>query len=68
MFGWICRFVVTANGLAAAYSLVQVMRCVLGMIRGNVLFSKPLAWAIFSGDQVYFDCSDFKILSCYLVI
>ncbi|KAL2245019.1 CASP-like protein 2B1 [Sesamum indicum] len=45
-------FLVIANGLAAAYSLVQVLRCVLSMIRGTVLFSKPLAWAIFSGDQV----------------
>ncbi|KAG8365345.1 hypothetical protein BUALT_Bualt18G0095000 [Buddleja alternifolia] len=43
---------VIANGLTAAYSLVQVLRCVLSMIRGSVLFSKPLAWAIFSGDQV----------------
>ncbi|XP_071725155.1 CASP-like protein 2B1 [Rutidosis leptorrhynchoides] len=45
-------FLVIANGIAAAYSLVQVVRCVVGMIRGNVLFNKPLAWAIFSGDQV----------------
>ncbi|KAI3456565.1 hypothetical protein Pfo_013228 [Paulownia fortunei] len=45
-------FLVIANGLAAAYSLVQVLRCVLSMIRGTVLFNKPLAWAIFSGDQV----------------
>ncbi|XP_073028679.1 CASP-like protein 2B1 [Primulina eburnea] len=45
-------FLVVADGLAAAYSLVQVLRCVVNMIRGNVLFNKPLAWAIFSGDQV----------------
>ncbi|KAK4491896.1 hypothetical protein RD792_002677 [Penstemon davidsonii] len=45
-------FLVIANGLAAAYSLVQVLRCVLSMIRGNALFNKPLAWAIFSGDQI----------------
>ncbi|GKV15135.1 hypothetical protein SLEP1_g25938 [Rubroshorea leprosula] len=44
-------FLVLANGIAAAYSLVQVVRCVVGLVRGNVLFSKPLAWAIFSGDQ-----------------
>ncbi|OMO76956.1 hypothetical protein CCACVL1_15276 [Corchorus capsularis] len=44
-------FLVVANGVAAAYSLVQVVRCVVGMVRGSVLFSKPLAWAIFSGDQ-----------------
>ncbi|GLT25829.1 hypothetical protein SLA2020_182770 [Shorea laevis] len=44
-------FLVLANGMAAAYSLVQVVRCVVGLVKGNVLFSKPLAWAIFSGDQ-----------------
>ncbi|GKV52393.1 hypothetical protein SLEP1_g58978 [Rubroshorea leprosula] len=47
-------FLVLANGIAAAYSLVQVVRCVVGLVRGNVLFSRPLAWAIFSGDQVFF--------------
>lgn len=45
-------FLVVANGLAAAYSLVQVLRCVVSMVRGTVLFNKPLAWVIFSGDQV----------------
>ncbi|KAL2473538.1 CASP-like protein 2B2 [Forsythia ovata] len=45
-------FLVIANGLAAAYSVVQVLRCVLSMIRGSVLFNKPLAWVIFSGDQI----------------
>ncbi|KDP29302.1 hypothetical protein JCGZ_19405 [Jatropha curcas] len=45
-------FLVIANGIVAAYSLVQGVRCVVGMIRGSVLFNKPLAWAIFSGDQV----------------
>ncbi|KAL6332718.1 hypothetical protein AAG906_010058 [Vitis piasezkii] len=45
-------FLVIANGIAAAYSLVQGLRCVVSMVRGSVLFSKPLAWAIFSGDQV----------------
>ncbi|CAN4105983.1 unnamed protein product [Withania somnifera] len=45
-------FLVIANGLAAAYSLIQVVRCIFSMIRGSVLFSKPLAWAIFSGDQL----------------
>ncbi|GLT80211.1 hypothetical protein SLA2020_516630 [Shorea laevis] len=44
-------FLVLANGIAAAYSLVQVARCVVGLVRGSVLFNKPLAWAIFSGDQ-----------------
>ncbi|KAL6992910.1 hypothetical protein U1Q18_011028 [Sarracenia purpurea var. burkii] len=45
-------FLVIANGLAAAYSMVQGMRCVVSMVRGKVLFNKPLAWAIFSGDQL----------------
>ncbi|GAB2298979.1 hypothetical protein Dimus_033055 [Dionaea muscipula] len=44
-------FLVVANGIAAIYSLIQVLRCVLSMIRGTVLFSKPLAWVIFFGDQ-----------------
>ena len=42
-----------ANGLAAGYSLVQGLRCVVSIVRGSVLFNKPLAWAIFSGDQVH---------------
>lgn len=45
-------FLVVASGLAAAYSLVQVLRCVVSMVRESVLFHKPLAWAIFSGDQL----------------
>lgn len=45
-------FLVIANGITAAYSLAQGLRCVFSMVRGSVLFSKPLAWAIFSGDQV----------------
>ncbi|XP_027089322.2 CASP-like protein 2B1 [Coffea eugenioides] len=45
-------FLVIATGIAAAYSFVQVLRCITSMIRGNVLFNKPLAWAIFSGDQL----------------
>ncbi|XP_022893584.1 CASP-like protein 2B1 [Olea europaea var. sylvestris] len=45
-------FLVIASGLAAAYSVIQVLRCVLSMIRGSVLFNKPLAWVIFSGDQI----------------
>lgn len=46
------RFLVIANGIASAYSFAQVVRCVVGLIRGSVLFNKYLAWAIFSGDQV----------------
>ncbi|GAB4826478.1 hypothetical protein Ancab_033373 [Ancistrocladus abbreviatus] len=46
-------FLVIANGMAAAYSLIQVVRCAVSMIRRSVLFNKPLAWAIFSGDQIY---------------
>ncbi|XP_077222021.1 CASP-like protein 2B1 [Tasmannia lanceolata] len=45
-------FLVIANGIAASYSLVQGFRCVVSMLRGSVLFSKPLAWAIFSCDQI----------------
>lgn len=45
-----------ANGIAAAYSLGQAVRCVVSMVRGNVLFSKPLAWIIFSADQVQIIC------------
>ncbi|GKC98728.1 CASP-like protein 2B1, partial [Tanacetum coccineum] len=44
-------FFVVANGIVAAYSLVQTLRCVVSMVRGSVLFNKPLAWLIFSGDQ-----------------
>ncbi|KAJ4912392.1 CASP-like protein 2B1 [Raphanus sativus] len=44
-------FLVVANGIAAVYSLFQLLRCVMGLMKGSVLFSKPLAWAIFSGDQ-----------------
>ena len=50
-----------ANGVAAAYSLVQGVRCVVSMVRGSVLFSKPLAWAIFSGDQVLSSCLVFSL-------
>ncbi|XP_075513822.1 CASP-like protein 2B2 [Primulina tabacum] len=45
-------FLVVANGLAVAYSLIHVLRCVLTMISGSVLLNKTLAWAIFSGDQI----------------
>ncbi|KAJ8437613.1 hypothetical protein Cgig2_005364 [Carnegiea gigantea] len=45
-------FLVVVNGIVATYSLVQVVRCAVGIFRGSVLFSKPLAWLIFSGDQV----------------
>ncbi|KAK7292472.1 hypothetical protein RIF29_08253 [Crotalaria pallida] len=45
-------FLVVANGLAAGYSLIQGLGCVMSMIRGSVLFNKPLAWLIFSADQV----------------
>ncbi|CAF2231962.1 CASP-like protein 2B1 [Brassica rapa] len=44
-------FLVVANGIAAAYSSLQSVRCVAGSMKGSVLFSKPLAWAIFSVDQ-----------------
>ncbi|KAF8082608.1 hypothetical protein N665_0818s0024 [Sinapis alba] len=44
-------FLVVANGIAAAYSLLQSVRCVVGSMKGSVLLNKPLAWAIFLGDQ-----------------
>ncbi|KAI9126809.1 hypothetical protein K1719_002405 [Acacia pycnantha] len=45
-------FVVVANGIAAAYSLIQGLRCAVSMATGTVLFNKPLAWLIFLADQV----------------
>ncbi|CAM8908011.1 unnamed protein product [Rhodiola kirilowii] len=45
-------FLVIANGLAAGYSLLQGVRCVVSLLKGNVLLNKPLAWVIFSGDQI----------------
>ncbi|KAL4387344.1 hypothetical protein GQ457_09G000880 [Hibiscus cannabinus] len=44
-------FLVVTNGVAATYSFIQVVRCVVGMVRGSVLVNKPLACAIFTGDQ-----------------
>uniref|UniRef100_J3LKZ5 CASP-like protein n=2 Tax=Oryza brachyantha TaxID=4533 RepID=J3LKZ5_ORYBR len=43
---------VIANGMAACYSLIQGARCLVSIVRGGVLVSRPLAWAIFSCDQV----------------
>ncbi|THF96638.1 hypothetical protein TEA_001621 [Camellia sinensis var. sinensis] len=48
----VLSFLVVANGLVAAYSLVQGLRCVVSMVKGTVLFNKSLAWAIFSCDQL----------------
>ncbi|KAJ6426226.1 hypothetical protein OIU84_026749 [Salix udensis] len=45
-------FLVAANVIAATYSMVQGVRCVVGMVKGSALFSRPLAWVIFSGDQM----------------
>ncbi|KAL5708136.1 hypothetical protein ACHQM5_018963 [Ranunculus cassubicifolius] len=45
-------FLVIANAIVACYSLIHGVRCVVSMIRATVLFNKPLAWAIFSGDQM----------------
>nr|DAD23627.1 TPA_asm: hypothetical protein HUJ06_025090 [Nelumbo nucifera] len=45
-------FLLIANGIAAGYSFIQSLRCVVSVIRGSLLVNKPLAWAIFSGDQV----------------
>ncbi|KAK7281674.1 hypothetical protein RIF29_09866 [Crotalaria pallida] len=44
-------FLAIANGLVADYSLIHGLRCAVSMARGSVIFSKPLAWAIFTGDQ-----------------
>ncbi|KAL0788275.1 hypothetical protein Bca101_004521 [Brassica carinata] len=46
------KFLVVANGIAAVYSLLQSVRCVMGSMKGSVLLNKSLAWAIFSGDQL----------------
>ncbi|XP_076959392.1 CASP-like protein 2B1 [Bidens hawaiensis] len=43
-------FLAVANGIAAACSLVQILRCVV--TGGSVVLNKPLAWLIFSADQV----------------
>ncbi|KAJ0438591.1 putative casparian strip membrane protein [Helianthus annuus] len=45
-------FLVVVNAMAAAYSLVQVLRCGLSVVRGSVVLSKPLAWLILSSDQL----------------
>ncbi|KAI7757572.1 hypothetical protein M8C21_016463 [Ambrosia artemisiifolia] len=45
-------FLVVVNAIAAAYSLVQVLRCGLSVVTGSVVLSKPLAWLILSGDQL----------------
>ncbi|RYR16140.1 hypothetical protein Ahy_B04g073078 [Arachis hypogaea] len=60
-------FLVVANGLAAGYSLIQGLHCVVSLVRGSVLFNKPLAWAIFSTNQnlvvgVHIHCF---LLHCY---
>ncbi|KAH0870717.1 hypothetical protein Bca4012_079766 [Brassica carinata] len=44
-------FLVVANGITAAYSLLQSVRCVVGSMKGSVLLNKSLAWAIFLSDQ-----------------
>ncbi|KAG1334229.1 putative CASP-like protein 2B1 [Cocos nucifera] len=45
-------FLVIFNGIAACYSLIQGLRCMVNLIRRDVLLSKPTAWLIFSCDQV----------------
>ncbi|XP_020590684.1 CASP-like protein 2B1 [Phalaenopsis equestris] len=45
-------FLVAANGIAAGYNLLQVVRCFVGMMKGSVLFGKGLALVVFSCDQV----------------
>ncbi|KAL1295136.1 hypothetical protein AAHE18_19G189800 [Arachis hypogaea] len=46
------KSVAFTNGLVAGYSFIQGLRCVVSLVRGSVLFNKPLAWAIFSADQL----------------
>ncbi|KAM3230428.1 hypothetical protein ACQJBY_060921 [Aegilops geniculata] len=43
---------VITSGMVACYSLLQGARCLVSIIRGGILLSRPLAWAIFSCDQV----------------
>ncbi|ONL94848.1 CASP-like protein 2B2 [Zea mays] len=53
-------FLVIANGMAACYSLLQGGRCLVSILTGGgVLINRPMAWAIFSCDQVmaYFTIS-----------
>ncbi|KAF8776183.1 hypothetical protein HU200_003875 [Digitaria exilis] len=52
-------FLVIANGMAACYSLLQGARCMVSILTGGVLVSRPMAWAIFFCDQVmaYFTIS-----------
>ncbi|XP_019052728.1 PREDICTED: CASP-like protein 2B1 [Nelumbo nucifera] len=57
-------FLLIANGIAAGYSFIQSLRCVVSVIRGSLLVNKPLAWAIFSGDQVSHLCLRLR-LSCF---
>ncbi|KAJ3703425.1 hypothetical protein LUZ61_007130 [Rhynchospora tenuis] len=45
-------FLVIANGLAAAYSLLQLVRCVTSILQGTMLHSKAVAWVIFILDQL----------------
>uniref|UniRef100_A0A0A9CRF0 CASP-like protein n=1 Tax=Arundo donax TaxID=35708 RepID=A0A0A9CRF0_ARUDO len=44
-------FLVIANGMAACYSLLQGARCLVSILTGGILLSRPMAWAIFSCDQ-----------------
>eukprot|EP00268_Persea_americana_P004962 TRINITY_DN11637_c0_g2_i1.p1 TRINITY_DN11637_c0_g2~~TRINITY_DN11637_c0_g2_i1.p1 ORF type:complete len:201 (-),score=48.18 TRINITY_DN11637_c0_g2_i1:194-796(-) len=45
-------FLVIANAIAASYSFIQGLRCIVSILRGSALFNKTLAWAIFSCDQI----------------
>ncbi|XP_078154284.1 CASP-like protein 2B1 [Carex rostrata] len=45
-------YLVIANGLVAAYSLVQLVRCVASLLQGFMLSSRAVAWAIFVSDQI----------------
>ncbi|XP_008791870.1 CASP-like protein 2B1 [Phoenix dactylifera] len=45
-------FLVIFNGIAACYSLIQGLRCIVNVTKGSVLLNKPFAWLIFLCDQV----------------
>ncbi|KAK8923927.1 hypothetical protein KSP39_PZI019701 [Platanthera zijinensis] len=45
-------FFVVANAVAAGYNLLQIVRCLLGTMKGSFVFNKGFALIIFSCDQV----------------
>jgi len=45
-------FLFVANVIAAGYSLVQGVWCVVSMSTGTYFLNKPLGWIVFSFDQL----------------